>query len=225
VTPPKELKPLTADQKALVEKHLRLAYWMAGRRKRHCPSDVDPEDIDSYAYQGLIYAATMYDPARETKFSTYAGYSIRWAITNGIEAERAQRGAHSRRSCLKGRPRRRIGVYSLDLHRGAFDPPEDASSPDYKDALRHSKWALMDPKSSWGTDRIEWAEVLDLVKAQLGPDRKWAILLARVIHDETLAVIGKRHKITKERARQIINRAADELRMLPVIQSLGRRFL
>lgn len=51
---------------------------------RKLPPSVDLDDLIAYGQVGLVEAAREFDPARGTRFSTYAYYRIRGAIYDGL---------------------------------------------------------------------------------------------------------------------------------------------
>lgn len=80
----------------LVKQNIRLAYFFA---QKYCFKGAAFEDLLSAAFQGLLNAATAYDPARGT-FSNVATYFIRSAICNEFRTSRLiylphNRGQHS----------------------------------------------------------------------------------------------------------------------------------
>lgn len=82
----KERADLRARE-ALLLAYLPLVRYVAGRLSIGLPSHVDPEDLESYGLFGLIEAVERFDPARGTKFETYALPRVRGAILDGIRAE------------------------------------------------------------------------------------------------------------------------------------------
>lgn len=81
------MKKLTKYQSKLVEENVDLAHYLAQLMWARNPEVLDIDDLVSAAYQGLINAATKFDPSRtdadstEAKaFSGYARQRIRGAI-------------------------------------------------------------------------------------------------------------------------------------------------
>ena len=72
---------------------------------RRLDNSVAFDDYLQYARVGLLEAIDRYDPSREAKFSTFAGYRIRGSILNGLEhsTELAAQAAHRRHTRLEER--------------------------------------------------------------------------------------------------------------------------
>jgi RNA polymerase sigma factor (sigma-70 family) len=66
------LPPLTADQAALVERHLEWARRGASKYAARYATQAGFEDFVSAAYWGLVIAAQRFDPGRGLQFKTYA---------------------------------------------------------------------------------------------------------------------------------------------------------
>ncbi len=72
--------PLLREE--LIVRNLRLVPYVAWRLAlRH---EIDQEELESYGYEGLMYAVEMYDPLLETHFSTYAIPCIEGYIKKNI---------------------------------------------------------------------------------------------------------------------------------------------
>jgi RNA polymerase sigma factor (sigma-70 family) len=72
-------RPLTEDEKRVVEANMRLVYAIASRSYRY--SDLSVEDRVQAGVLGLMRAAQLFDPSRGFAFSTYA---TRW-IKNTVQ--------------------------------------------------------------------------------------------------------------------------------------------
>jgi len=68
----------------LIEDCQGLVRSLASTVHRKLPPNVDLEDLISYGQVGLVEAARDFDPARGSRFSTYAYYRIRGAIYDGL---------------------------------------------------------------------------------------------------------------------------------------------
>ena len=73
------------ERNRLVEENYRLVPHFA---KKYVDYGVDFDELCSLGAMGLIRAAACFDSSRGTKFSTYAFYWIKQAITRGISKER-----------------------------------------------------------------------------------------------------------------------------------------
>jgi len=86
----KTITPLTPDQRALVEGHLDLAGKIATTVWRKNPDAIDRDDLLGVAYEGLVTAASRFDPERanvndgvrdiEGAFTAFASTRIRGEI-------------------------------------------------------------------------------------------------------------------------------------------------
>lgn len=70
----------------LLEEHIPLVKYVAGRLAMNLPSSVDVGDLESFGFFGLLDALEKYDAARNTKFETYATTRIRGAIIDGLRS-------------------------------------------------------------------------------------------------------------------------------------------
>lgn len=68
----------------LIEENQGLVQSLASSIHRKLPPYLDLEDLIAYGQVGLAEAARDFDPARGSRFSTYAYYRIRGAIYDGL---------------------------------------------------------------------------------------------------------------------------------------------
>jgi len=73
------------EREALLRRHLPLVHRLARRHQATAPA-ADLDDLISWGAMGLLAAVERYDPARDTLFSTYAGFRIRGAILDQLRA-------------------------------------------------------------------------------------------------------------------------------------------
>ena len=73
--------PSKANKDALILNNLQLVLSVA---KRYCNRGLDLEDLFQYGIEGLIKGCEKYDISRKAKFSTYATWWIRQAVTRAI---------------------------------------------------------------------------------------------------------------------------------------------
>jgi len=81
---PRQLKPGSALEGELVEKHLPLVKAVVGRVAMTLPSHVDGEDLYSAGLTGLLNAVRKYNPRAGTSFETYARVRIRGAVLDEL---------------------------------------------------------------------------------------------------------------------------------------------
>jgi RNA polymerase sigma factor FliA len=77
----RELKGL---RDRLVVNHSPLVKYVVGRLGTRTSGPVDGEDVFSWGIIGLLDAVETYDPARRTKFESYAISKIRWSILDEL---------------------------------------------------------------------------------------------------------------------------------------------
>lgn len=70
----------------LIQRHLHLVKYIAGRLVVHLPAMVELDDLISYGVFGLLDAIEKFDYSRGVKFETYAYTRIRGAILDGLRA-------------------------------------------------------------------------------------------------------------------------------------------
>jgi RNA polymerase sigma factor (sigma-70 family) len=81
-------KPITEERRKLAADHWSLAEAIARTMVQRYPFEVTADDLISYACQGLMAAARKFDPARKTKFSTYAKWCIEGAILDNVREDK-----------------------------------------------------------------------------------------------------------------------------------------
>lgn len=70
-------RPLTTDQKRLVEEHHQVASWTARRYFRRIHGTIPLDDLLSEAHWGLVWGALTFDPDLRVPFGAYARITIR----------------------------------------------------------------------------------------------------------------------------------------------------
>jgi len=74
----------TANRNAVVRHYLPLVTLHANKMKNSVPCDLDRGDLMQAGALGLIRAVELFDPSRQLKFETYAGYRVRGAMLDWI---------------------------------------------------------------------------------------------------------------------------------------------
>lgn len=197
--------PLDDERRALVEAHLRLAFWAARRMRRFAAERRLSEDaLESAAMLGLVRAAARWEPSRG-KFTTFAGTVIRHLILHEAERSgggviRVPRSAHrtSPLECSRARSCRQGGPGWAQL----------CEAPAREDDGRHEEAGRL-------RERVEDA---------LGglPERERLAVRLGLLEGQPLRAVGRAMGVTKERARQLRNRGLDRLRGL-LADEEGRR--
>jgi len=91
------VKPGSAIEAQLVEKHLPLVKTVVGRLAMTLPPHVDGQDLYSAGLTGLLSAVRQYDPNAGTAFETYARLRIRGAVLDELRRmDWVPRSVHSK---------------------------------------------------------------------------------------------------------------------------------
>lgn len=147
------------------------------------------DDLIQAGRMGVLQAHSRFDPAINPHFPTYAGYWIR---------------AYVRRECMERGRTVRIGVkLQREATRAGTSIPIALSNVD--DLARHLKASEPEP------DHTEvYKKALDAAMRNITVRERKAIRM-RYFEDKTLSEIGANFGVSRERARQIIERAMDKL--------------
>ena len=220
---------------ALVLHNLGLVSSVA---KNYVGRGLDWDDLDQNGRLGLIRAVEKFDAGRGYKFSTYATWWIRQAITRGLAdegrtiripvhmVERIHKVLRARNQLLSDQGEAPLGeicdktgyepddvIQCLKLSRGILSleaPLPDAPEFSLAEILPDPAWADMEEK-------LDRATLRKLVRRALGglTPREATVLTQRFGFDGTepmtLDAIGKEFGVSRERIRQIENKAKDKL--------------
>jgi RNA polymerase sigma factor for flagellar operon FliA len=80
-------EPTAGDREVLILAHIPLVRYVASRMMPSLHSSVEYQDLVAYGMFGLIDAIEKYDLGAGTKFSTFAHYRIRGAITDEMRLQ------------------------------------------------------------------------------------------------------------------------------------------
>jgi RNA polymerase sigma factor for flagellar operon FliA len=114
---------MAAARDQLVEQHLHLVHAIADKLKRKLGKTMEPGDLVGYGTQGLIEAASKFDPKQGTAFGTFAYYRIRGAIFDGMRTM----GWYSRVDYARFRAEERANDYLASV--GERDAAERSANP------------------------------------------------------------------------------------------------
>lgn len=82
---PHAIKALTPAD--LIDEYRGLVVSIVNNLRETLAMSVSVEDLESYAYEGLLIAQDGFDPAANNLFATYAYYRIRGAVLDGCRRE------------------------------------------------------------------------------------------------------------------------------------------
>jgi len=72
------------NSETLVAEHIDYAKALARKVSVEINSAIDIEELEAYGMQGLVEAASRFDPSKGAKFKTFSYYRIRGAIFDGL---------------------------------------------------------------------------------------------------------------------------------------------
>lgn len=180
---------LTPDQQRLAAQYRPMACKFALQTWAGLPywlkRAIPEDDITAAAMLGLCRAAKLFDPKRGFQFSTYLFWSVRGATAEALRQTSKQSGFSMHgHSIIGGEP----VLYFSEME--AEDEPCQAEvEAEQRETAEHV------------------AAMLDRLPARARRIVRW-----RYMEGETLSVIGRRVGLSKERIRQICERALGDLR-------------
>jgi RNA polymerase sigma factor for flagellar operon FliA len=221
---------MAAARDQLVEQHLHLVHAIADKLKRKLGRTMEPGDLVGYGTQGLIEAASKFDPKLGTAFSTFAYYRIRGAIFDGMRTM----GWYSRVDYARFRAEERANAYmAAESERDAADKLANpaALAPDKSELLADIAEVLsgvatvhitsIEAARDAPDDRFQApdqaaleAEGLERVRAALAtlPDKERQLMELYYFADLKLEDAGKKLGLSKSWASRLHTRAVNHLR-------------
>jgi len=118
---------MAAERDRLVEEHLHLVHSIASKLRRRLGRTMEPGDLIGYGTQGLVEAASRFDPRQGAAFGTFAYYRIQGAIFDGMRTM----GWYSRGDYARFRAEERAAEYLAEAgereaaERTVNSPPTD----------------------------------------------------------------------------------------------------
>ncbi len=241
-------RDLSAAMNAMVEANLRLVVAIA---KRHMRKGMTLTDLIQEGNLGLMKAVERFDYRLGYKFSTYATWWIRQAVTRGL----ANKGKVVRVPVHVQEQRARLNRFYVEMLREDGRPPTLADVADragvaverVREVMQHqdavsvdAPWdvnedlTLLDtlddetaPPPDEAADRDTVMRIVRDVLADL-PDREEALLKMRFGIDSadeyTLERIGSQLGLSRERVRQLQTIAVKSLRKSDNLADLARIF-
>ncbi len=194
-------RPLTPEQLRRFNEYLPLARRAEGWGTRKYGID-NRLVLRSAALTGLLCACERFqeDDGRAT-FKTYAVNVINWTMRLEVRREAGKRNA--------GRKLKR-DTYEPSAYRAAGDLPEvaDVWDEDPIPITTHN------PELAYqAAERTQLAKtILATLEASASP--RLARMLERRMDGETLEAIGRDYRITRERTRQLVNKAIEEAQLV-----------
>lgn len=178
----------------LMRANLRLVVSIAKRFARNAAPPCTFEDLISDGNEALLRAIAKFDYSKDFRLSTYATYAI---------------VRHLSRSVQTGRKRREITL-ALDEVPGGLAEIFEAAD----DGLaREVQWAETEGNIKRLIQRLDDRDQL-VIRARFGLDQN--------THPETLQSIADRLGVCKERARQIVSRAIQRMRLFAAQEEIFR---
>ena len=231
-------KKVTNNQKKkIIKEYAPLVKFIAQRIAVRLPANIELDDLLSAGVIGLMDAIDKYDPARDTKFKTYAEFRIRGAILDELRAQdwipRSMREkaknierAFSRleqklgRNVTEDEAARELGM-ELEEFQGALSQCKSISlvSLDevgsFADGDRKSLLGLLESeKGSNPMVRLAGAELKDVVAKAIEelPEKQRLVLSLYYYEDLNLKEIGQVLEVTESRVSQLHTQAVIRLR-------------
>jgi RNA polymerase sigma factor (sigma-70 family) len=155
---------------------------------------LDSDDLFNAAYFGLRRAAEKFDPARGCKFSTYALHWVRHHVQRTIADQ-----SRTVRVPVWFRERARRMQETLPPDALSLDAPIRFGDGETKPWL---EMMASDDDPTEPLSRTQRREVIEQALDQL-PERTRDVLRSRFWNDESLAEIGRRLGLSRERIRQL----------------------
>lgn len=182
-------------QRILIESNLRLVVKIA---KAYMSPDVSLLDLIQDGNLGLLKAASRFDYRKGVRFSTYAAWWIKQAITRSLaNRRRAIRLPHRKEGALK-RIQRAYNFLSQKLMRSPSVEEiaeEVAMEPDEVAEIMHIAISPVSLDTEINDDN---GTIMDLIEDNsYSPDEQ---VMAQLLRDETIASLG----CLKEREQQVL---------------------
>lgn len=238
----------TSARDALVDSQLRNVVAIASRYRRQASTSLD--DLVAEGNFGVLHALTKFDPTRGTRFVTYASYWIRARISQYLLRSRTivSTGAQSKLFAKIRRERANAALTEGQEASAESEAAERLRSLVERLDVRDFSWDA----SSEETLTSQVMEALDLfsmsaehaiMSTEAGRQRATAIskalskldereryvverrLMAHREDELSLAEIGRRFCVSRERARQIEARAVRKLKAELLRAALGADWL
>jgi RNA polymerase sigma factor FliA len=245
---PRQLRPGSAAEGALIEQYLPLVRHVVGRLAQTLPPHVDGEDLYSAGLGGLLNAVRQYNPRAGTAFETYARLRIRGSVFDELRRmDWVPRSIHTKArkvqatmqhlEQIKGRPPTEaemaaaLGLSTAAYQRlleqirpATFVCLDSALSQEHDDSLTpHESMAdLRQENPLEGTFR---REIADLIATRIDalPEAQRRVLALYYYEDMRLREIAEIFNLTESRICQIHAQAV--LALKAFLQSYDPHFI
>jgi RNA polymerase primary sigma factor len=234
-----------AARQRFIEANMRLVHSIAQHYTRK--TSMEHDDLVQEGLIGLIRAVDKFDPTRGCKFSTMATWWIKQAITRAIDEQQPAIHVPAYRYDQLRRLRKAEQVWQQERQEDPTDAQLAQAAqlkPTQIQSLRTlravfdirsleeqhwgegEKWSfdclLADPDEDTeeqALEQISNTTVQSILQEVLSP-RELLVLELRLVQGQTLEEVGKQFKVTRERIRQLEQRALLKLRRPTVAKRL-----
>lgn len=196
-----ELSPMNTEELEKYMEYARLQARCIKTRYPHIPMD----DLQSYAYMGLVDALTKWNPESGATFKTYAYIRIRGCIMDYIRKE----GGYSRKAVAKYNRLREAG---LDIGASVYEIAQALGISNAK-AYRFSI-ELQPPmieKSYISDDNVLLKDAIQCALREL-PEKERYVIIKHFIEDYSTAEIATLMGVSHNWVNTLVRRALKQMR-------------
>jgi RNA polymerase sigma factor (sigma-70 family) len=200
------LKKLPALERVIDERVASVEKWIIKQAHQFAfRYRVDADDLIQEGRKAALDAAQKFDPSRGFKFLTYCSQGIKWRMDRFIRD-------HSQQV--------RVPAQKFHTHRLGFTSLDAPLSTDEGDGSAYGDvFCGVDESTTGALDFDDRRGVLEELIARLD-QREQRVLRARFFDNRVLEDVGAEFGLTRERIRQIEQKALRRIRKMPQLQKL-----